>query len=197
MKTKTHLLLQANQARIDHQWLDAISYYNEILESHDNDIEVMWTLAVTYFVSSLEQSGTYESGQEALYWIDKAIEREPKRAEFYITRGEILQFALDAPDYEEAARSFRTALEIRPDAIYACLGLSNLVDVPENVVSLSEAVTFLERAAIVQPENSHVFLRLGTLYKKMGQSHKSQEFYRRALLCPKPLSRQIVLEIET
>lgn len=195
MRKKIKLLLEANQARLEDRWEDAVTHYLEFIDEYGEDVEAMWGLASSYFNLRFRQPAMVGLDQQALCWIDKAIEREPDRAEFYVTRGEINYIGLDAPDYARAETNFRAALELEPDLVSACFGISGLESVPGAAVTLSEAIVTMEHASAVEPENALVFLVLGTLYNEAGRIRESYQAYKRALVCPAPLSKQQVIEI--
>lgn len=194
MKDKINTLLQANQARNKQQYEEAIDYYMQYLRKYHNP-DVMHVLALIYFRLDIEQPGRSGRGQEAIEWIDKAIAQESTNAEFHATRGDIFNYGLDMPNYEEAAKNYRTALQLRPDLVNAHLGLASLEGVPDEVVSLPEAIVSVQKASQVQPENPNIFLRLGTLYFQAGKESEALEAYECALLKSQPISLQNAVEI--
>lgn len=194
MKDKINLLIQANQARVEYRYQDAIGYYVKYLDKYDN-ADVMHVLALVNFRLDIEQARRNDRGTKALEWINKAVEQEPSNAEFHVTRGDILTYGLDAPNYKDAATSYRAALQLKPDLARAHLGLSSLEGVPDQVVSLSEAIVSVEKASQIQSDNPDIFLRLGTLYFQAGQENQALEAYEYALLRPQPLPLQNTDEI--
>lgn len=194
MKDKINLLIQANQARVEYRYQDAIDYYVKYLDKYNN-ADVMHMLALVYFRLDIEQARRNDRGTKALEWINKAIGQEPSNAEFHVTRGDILNYGLDAPNYKDAAKSYKAALQLKPDLASAHLGLSSLEGVPDQVVSLSEAIVSVEKVSQIQPNNPDIFLRLGTLYFQASQENQALEAYEYALLRPQPLSLQNTDEI--
>jgi tetratricopeptide (TPR) repeat protein len=186
MKNKIEYLIHANQARVEKQYENAIRYYLNVLEG-ENDSDVMRSLAMTYFEQYLEQMETVVPGEQALYWINKAISLEPNRAEFYVTRGGFFAIGIDAPNYEQAAQDYRFALKLNPHLLDAYCGLAGLEGVPEGVVSLTEAISLSEFATTIQPNDPLIFIWLATRYQKAGREADSLNAFRRALLCLQPL----------
>ena len=74
-------------------------------------------------------------------------------------------------------------------------GLSSLESVPEGVVSLSEAIMYMEESSKIQREDPYIFLRLGTLYFQAERDNEAIDAYKNALLRTKPLSTQHSVEI--
>ncbi|MCA9324591.1 MAG: tetratricopeptide repeat protein [Ardenticatenales bacterium] len=195
MKDRIDLLIRANQARVECRYQDAIEYYDRYLDKYNNNADVMHVLALVHFQLDVEQPRRIGRSLKAIEWINKAIEQEPNKAEFYATRGDIYNYGLDAPNYEEAAKSYRVALQLKPDLVSAHLGLAGLEGVPEQLVSLSEAIISVEKASQTQQENPDIFLRLGTLYFQAGQQNQALVAYECALLRPRPLSLKNTDEI--
>ena len=194
MRDQIKLLIKANQSREEKQHLKAITYFTRFLDDY-NDADIMGILASTYFKLSAEQPGVGDFIQKAIQWSDKAIALEPNRAEFYVTRGDILSYGIDAPNYREALDSYRRALKLNPNLVEACIGLASLEGVPDKVISLSEAIAVMKHASEVRPENPYIHLRLGTLYKEAGHISEAQSAFKRALLCPESLSLRHVKTI--
>ncbi len=72
-------------------------------------------LAQTYFSLSLEKPEAHLA-EEAHKWINKAIQFSPNQEDFYVIRGNIMQFSLDTPDYILAEQSYRKALTLNPNS---------------------------------------------------------------------------------
>lgn len=194
IKNKLEILIRANQARFERQFRDAIKLYTEYLSEHDN-VDVMHVLAFTFLQLSIENPEIDIQEDNAIEWIDKAIVKAPQRADFYVTRGDIYSIGIDFPNYQEAAKSYRKALELNPNLADAYLGLASLEGVPDQVVSLSEAIRSVEKASQLQPRKPEVFLRLGSLYHQAGEERNAWIAYESALLKPQTLETQNVVEI--
>jgi tetratricopeptide (TPR) repeat protein len=189
------LLLEANRKRTEGKLLAAAEIYERFL-NQIADPAVMHILAITYFKLYLQQSHNATFGQKATYWINQAIALDPQQPQFYVTRGQIFGFGVvDAPDYKQAVQDYKMALRINPNLVVACMGLASLEGTPEEVVSLKEAIAVVEHASVIDPDNSLVWLRLGTLYYQNGQMKLSFIAYRRVLLCSKPVISQVQAEI--
>jgi tetratricopeptide (TPR) repeat protein len=186
MKNKIECLTHANQSRIEKNYEEAIQAYLSVLEV-ENDSDVMRALAITYFEQYLQRMATVGPGEQALYWINKAISLEPNRAEFYVTRAGFFSIGIDAPNYEQAAQDYHFALQLNPHLLDAYCGLAGLEGVPEGVITLSETISVTEFAVTIQPNDPQTLVWLARLYQKAGREADSLAVFQRALLCPKPL----------
>jgi len=95
-------------------------------------------------------------------------------------------------EVERAAEEYRTAINLNPHDIWDLLGAASLAGVPEEVVSLDEAITWCERAVQLEPDDPDYHLRLGDLYHQAGRVADAKRACLRALLCPRPLDPQFV-----
>ena len=68
------------------------------------------------------------------------------------------------PDYINATSAYRKSLEFAPNFYPALGALAMLYGVPENVISLSEAISFCEKALSINPSKS-LWLTLSRLYE--------------------------------
>jgi len=68
--------------------------------------------------------------------------------------------------------------------------------VPEQVVTLEEAINWLERAVQLEPDNPNYHARLGEFYREAGRPLDAMREWIRALLCPRPLDPGYVQMVE-
>jgi tetratricopeptide (TPR) repeat protein len=161
MKDQMKILMKANQARLDKRYEDAKRLFINYLNDYSDDADVMWMLSqVIYELAFRKTDHMVELLEDGVNWIEKAIELEPERAEFYVTLGKILTTGVEVPDYQQAAQYYRRALKLNSTLFDAGIGLTFLVHVPESTVSLTEAITVMEKILEVHPDNQHVFMSL-------------------------------------
>ena len=189
MKEKMKILTKANQARLNKQYENAKHLYINYLDNYNDDADVMWILAqVMYELAFRKTDQMIDLLEGATNWIKKAIDLNSDRAEFHVTLGKIFVTGVYVPEYEKATDCYRTALKLNPILFSAGSGLAFLVRVPEANVNASEVIAIMEKIAITQPDNQHIFMSLGYLYETAERFTEAQEMFKRAILCPEPLS---------
>lgn len=94
---------------------------------------------------------------------------------------------------KEAAGEFRAEVALYPEEFLAVynLGLACVVE-----RQYAEAVTFLEKAARLRPQNSDVFLFLGNAYHGLGQFDKAVEAFNRCLALNPDLDKTSIFAAE-
>lgn len=185
MNERLNTLLKLNRHRRESQHQAAIDICKDLLAKDEFDADVIAILATLYHqVAFVRTEAISELFERAIFWANKAIEITPYRADFYAIRGRIW---LDFPDYENAASDFRSALQIRPDLLSACFGLGFLARVPEEIVSIDEAINVIKSATETHIDNPLVFNELHGLLMIKGQMNEANQALSRALLCLDPL----------
>jgi tetratricopeptide (TPR) repeat protein len=84
-----------------------------------------------------------------------------------------------------------------PTDVTALTGAASLYGLPENVVSLQEAIGWLEYATQLEPDDPNYHFRLGQLCFEAGRAAKAKKEWLRALTCPKPISLSQARTIES
>lgn len=100
--------------------------------------------------------------------------------------------------YQDAATEYREALKYIPHDAWVLISAAALYGLPEAVVSLSEATTWLERAIIVEPNAPHILARLGEFYYQAGRIPEALCMWERAASCTLPLQEgyaQMITEL--
>jgi len=167
LQRKLRLLEQAEQAFRERRYADAIRLYEEGLRTFGDDPGLMWGLAQAEFTFSLWVPDPENiHGHRAIHWLKEAIRIAPERPEFYFNLGEMLEHV--TIDCEAAAQAYREALRLEPLYLPALDGLAMLYGVPEDVVSLEEAISCCEKAVRLFPTRSF-WGRLARLYRYAGR----------------------------
>jgi len=183
-KTLIRLLAKANQLRHQEDYQAAIAVYLEAVNRFGESAELLSTIANCYFALDL---GNPPGADEnlAVAWMEKAVALVPDSGPY---RANLAQFyALGVLDYETAAQQYRIAIELAPTLTMALAGAASLYGVPENVVSLEEAIGWLERVAQLDPSDPNCHFRLGQLYFEAGRLTEGKTEWLRALTCPQPI----------
>ncbi len=179
-----NLMIQANQHRQTREYHQALIIYQELTGELGETSELSQLLASCYF-----QIGLYDSNensfQEAVTWIVKAIELSPKNSQLYDLLGWF--HSLGTLDYEAAIQAFRIAIDLNPNNVHALVSGAGLHGVPEEVITLEEAIIWLERAVQVEADNPSYHFNLGKLHHEAGQLSKAKQEWIKALSCPRPL----------
>ncbi|MBA3469856.1 MAG: hypothetical protein H0T53_09455 [Herpetosiphonaceae bacterium] len=194
MRQEIDILLEANTARLEARYHDAFRLYLNLGQAIELDPDLMLVLAILLWQISSDDPDLIRH-QQALDWIDKAIQRAPHRVDFYLTRGDILLYGADAPQYAAAIQDYRRAITRDPTHAQAAMSCASLVGLPEPVITYPEAIAILEHAITIHQERGDLFRRLGTLYHGVGDRAAAQQAYRRALLCGTPLPLRDLSEI--
>jgi tetratricopeptide (TPR) repeat protein len=182
-----NLLIKANEARQIGEHRNALAIYYEIIENFGESAEIDQIIAHCYFQLGLyEDSKATANFESAVQWANKAINLAPRTSALHSDLGQFC--SIGTLDYEVAAQEYETALQLDPNNLRALTGGAALYGVPEKVVSMAQAISWLERAVKLAPEDAISHLNLGTLKLESGNSVEAQQQFIMALLCPKPLN---------
>lgn len=182
------LMLQANQFRQTGEYRKALTIYQELLRNYGETGDVDQLMAYCYF-----QLGLYERDEDnykdAIVWTEKAISFSPMKSQLYDFLGEI--HSIGTLNYGVAIKAYRTAIELNPYNAHALVGGAGLYGVPEEVLTLEEAIGWLEKAVQIEPDNGNNHFNLGVCYHEANQYSKAKQEWFRALSCPRPLDAAI------
>jgi tetratricopeptide (TPR) repeat protein len=194
-RTLASLLVRANELRRQKDYRAALALYLEALERFGENADLLAMIAGCHF--SLALHDPHETGQnyrESVAWMEKAIALAPNDARLHANLADYHQ--LGTLDYEQAAREYRRAMELNPSDVRAIIGTAALYGVPEEVVTLEEAISWLERATQLEPDKPDYRARLGQFYHEAGRVLDAEREWLKALLCPQPLDPGYVQMIE-
>jgi tetratricopeptide (TPR) repeat protein len=152
------LLIDANQLREKRDFREAIRIYDEILSRGGTSVEMMRISASCYF-----QKGMYEGDendfQKAISILREGLRLDPKNDLLHSDLGQI--YSLGILDYPMAAQEYREAIGLNSENINALLGGAALYGVPDDVVTIEEAIDWLTRAISLEPNDPNHRFRLG------------------------------------
>jgi tetratricopeptide (TPR) repeat protein len=177
----TGLLIQANELRRQRDYPAVLALYLGLLERFGENTNLLPNLLAMV-------AGCYYSldlYDEAIAWVEKAVALAPNDARWHADLAEY--HWLGTLDYEQAAREYRKAIELSPNHIRTLVNAAALHNVPEEVVTLDEAVNWLERAVQLEPDNPRYHARLGEFYHKAGRLEDAKRGWVMSLLCGPPL----------
>lgn len=189
-QTLLGLLIRANELRRQGDYSAALTLYLELLDRFRESPDLLPNLYA-------EIASCYDSltrFDEAVAWIEKAIALAPNDAYWHYNLAEY--HWLGTLDLEQAAREFRKAIELNPYDASVFVAAAALYEHPEEVVTLDEAIGWLERAVQLEPGNPWYHARLGEYYYKAGRGEDAKREWAISLLCGPPLEPGYVQMIE-
>ena len=189
------LLVRANKLKSEGDEQAALMLYFEALERFGESAELLAAIADCYFSLALgNPDETGENYERAISWMKRAIALAPNDPRLHAHLAQF--YELGTLEYEKAAEEYRKAIELNPNDVWTLFNAASLYGVPEEVVSLEEAINWLERAVQLEPDDPIYHARLGEFYYKAGRVSDAEREWRRALLCPRPLDIGYVRMIE-
>jgi len=181
-----HQLINANILRREGKYRKVIEHYKDALAGMKDNPFIRAMISICYLQIQSEDSNDPESIlTNAIKWITEAIELSPNDVYLRVTLADIYWHGFN--DYGGAANEYRKAIDIKPDYVQALSGASAIHELSEDVVTLDEAINWLESAVELAPHQPHLHFRLGNLYQKAGRDVDAKEAWIRSLLCWKPL----------
>jgi tetratricopeptide (TPR) repeat protein len=179
-------LLQVNELRLEKKFETVISLCEDLITVYRSNEYLSSIIAQCYFMlgstNSPESQNYY---QKAITWISKAIELSPENPSFHADLGEY--YWLGLLEYQKAAYEFKKALELNPQYVRALLGIAALYGPPESIVTLNEAIKYLQAAIKIEPDNPNYQGRLGQLYIEKGSSLDGEREWLKGLQSAKPI----------
>jgi len=109
--------------------------------------------------------------------MDRTPPEETSSAEEYFMAASILDDG-DPANYEEAARTYRHALEIDPYLVPALINLANIHYARDEII---EAQALYERAIALEPDVFEAHFNLGNINHDLGRYVEAQHCYHEAL----------------
>jgi tetratricopeptide (TPR) repeat protein len=182
------LMIQANYYRLTREYRKAQDIYQEIIKNHGETGEVDQLIAYCYYQLGLYGSDE-DSYKEAVTWIERAIVLSPMNSKLYDILGEL--HSIGTLDYEASIKAFRTAIDLNPYNVHALVSGAGLYGVPEEVITLEEAINWLEQAVQIEPDNPNYHFNLGVRYNEAGKFTKAKQEWIRAVSCPCPLEASL------
>lgn len=157
----------------------AARYIEKMIEN-DHSSELYTASARCYFLHAQGNSNG-EGFEDAVRILIRAIKDYPNDANIHAQLATYL--SLGTLDYVMAAEECRIALNLNPCNLSALLSGSYLYGVPDNVVSLDEAIQWTERILELNPiDTQALHVRLSYLYKESHQHEKASRERVKSLL---------------
>lgn len=186
------LMIQANQYRQTSEYRKALDIYKELIGKLGETSEVNQLVAYCYYHLGLYENDE-DNYKEAVIWIERAIAISPMNSQLFDILGEL--HSIGTLDYEASIKAYRSAINLNPNNVHALVSGAGLYGVPEEVITLEEAIDWLERAVQIEPDNANNHFNLGMRYNEASQFSKAKQEWIKALSCPHPLEAALSTSI--
>lgn len=188
------MLIQANALRYKNDYRGAVVLYGKTVEQYGEIAELCHMIAQCYLRLAESAQGSAHDGTDFIDWARKTIESMPNNPRPHVELGEY--YSLVKLDYVQAAQEYHTALKLDARDFKALIGIASLYGVPEDVVTLNEAIQFLERASQLEADDPNLHFRLGELYYEARRIADAQQAWHKSLLCSQALDTNTAHSIE-
>lgn len=185
-------LLKANLLRLQKEYKAALKLYISLAETCP--IPELYAVISSCYreIAAVEEAEHYY--QNVLDWLEKAIECNPENGLFYALKGEI--YSLELLDYQKAIEAYRIAIAKKPNDAWILSSAAGLYGVPDDVVTLDEAIEWMEACIVIAPSEGIYRARLGSLYKEAGHIQDMKIQLIAALLLPQPIAGTLLNQID-
>ena len=187
------LLLEINQFRHNGNFQKCIILCQRAIIEYGETLELIKLLAGSYHMLAL-QTNLDEYFENAVFWYKKAIRMEPDNSLLYSDLGEV--YSIGILDYKQANESYRMAMRLDQTNQKAFFGGASLYPNPDDLVSLAEAVRWVEHLTKINPDEPMYHLRLSNLYKLDGLVDDMRVEQIKALTCSAPLDEFLAKSIK-
>lgn len=168
----------------------ALEVYQKILKLTPDDVD-----AIAYIAMLYDNKGEPD---KAVEYYQKALEKRPEDTDLIFNLG---RYFYMKSQYDQAIEQFRKVIQLSPDDFDATVNVGNAFlsmgqnkykelkkyeddgkDIPAAGLSemkgfFKEAVTFLEKAVSLKPEDSNAWYNLGVAYINSGETEKGKEAF--------------------
>ncbi len=180
----TRLLVSAAKLRQHRDFAGSLQLYMKILEEFGPTPDLLALIAVCcHNLDLFNPSSTGENHVRAVEWLDRAIGMAPDEALLHELLATI--HWLGTMNYEQAAQEFRRAIQLAPRNTRILFGATFLHGTPEEVVTLDEAILWLEMAIAEDPAEPQLHISLARKYEEAGRVEDAKHEWSKALMCPK------------
>ena len=160
-------LERALELQTSGNYSDSEVILKRLLELDPSNSDSLHLLGLGYYAQN--------RNEEALQWLEKAIQARPDEARFLINAGVIL---LTLGQLDRATGMFREALNCDP---FNADAYNNLALVHQRQFMLTDARSFLEKAIALNPQSALYHSNLGNVLRGLGFVDEAIDTYREAL----------------
>jgi eukaryotic-like serine/threonine-protein kinase len=137
----------------------AIAAYEDAVKLDPTYAEAWGELGRAYALQLYIEGSGSDAGEKAFLAIEKALQLDPRRAETYVARGDLLWTRANGFQHREALRDYRRAIDLNP-GLGAAHG--SMARVLVHVGLMEESRREVVRALELEPDN--VILRIGAAW---------------------------------
>ncbi len=150
----------------------AYSIYDGLLIDHPDDPDLLRD----YGIAKYEE---YADLAEAARLFERALAADPRSVETLLWVADLYSLGYGR-GYQAAADTYRTAIQLEPEAADAHVGLGLLHRAPSRPVTLEEAIAAFREATRIDPQRADSHLDLGAALIEAGQHEPAAEELREA-----------------
>ncbi|MEM7538995.1 MAG: hypothetical protein AAF639_42955 [Chloroflexota bacterium] len=182
-------LNEANLLRLQKRFDEALTVYQDCIQKYGKNVEILAMIAFVKFCRAFEDPNeTGETYHIVIAELKDALALEPNNFKLHAYLAEV--YSLGTLNYELAAEEYRYAIELNPANAFILFGAASLYGLPDEVISLDEAIQWMEEAIMLSPDNPDYYVRLGYLYKDASRMTDAQQIWIQSLLCSTPLEAE-------
>lgn len=154
------------------KYKQALEKYTILIEEIEESPELANAIAHCYDEWASSDVKYWEKFNDAISWYKRAIALSPNDSSLYYNLGRI--FILETLDVEKGLEATLNAVSINPYYEDAWILLSTLEGLPEKLISLDDAISWLEKAISINPENYVALFNLALNLQKKGDIEKAK-----------------------
>jgi tetratricopeptide (TPR) repeat protein len=165
-------LQQAREAVRRRDFAAAYSLYDALLADHPEDPDLLRDYGSAMYAE-------YADLEQAARLFERALAANPRSLETLLWVADLYALGYGR-GYEAAAETYRTAIELQPDAADAHIGLGLLHRAPSRPVTLDEAIGAFRAATLIDPGRADAHLDLGAALIEAGERDRAAGELRQA-----------------
>jgi tetratricopeptide (TPR) repeat protein len=163
----------------------ALEIYKNILNENGEDTFILYAMSSCYARWAEVSPKDFIKWEDAIRTITKAIQKTPDNGFFHASLASYYHFG--TLEYEKAVIEYKKAIELNPSDLWSLNNLAGLYGVPENVITIQEAISLRARVVSLEPINPLHHALLADVYFKNHQYQEAQDEAIKSLLSPRPL----------
>jgi tetratricopeptide (TPR) repeat protein len=162
----THASLLATTGKVD----DGVKLIKSLLRNNKQDREVWLAVSQTYL-----RAKKYSEALDATKEAEKLSDSDDEKSYIYFQFGSIWE---RQKNFENAEREFRRSLSVNPDSAMTLNYLGYMF--ADQGIKLDEAISMIEKALEMEPENGAYLDSLGWAHYRKGNYAQAEQLLKRA-----------------
>ena len=182
-------LISANRLLQKKQFMEAISYYELVLNDADELLPFIYTSIATCYYRLHYETCENSYLNSALECAKKAIELDNENIDAHII---LLSIYMDELlDYTKATEEIRHCLKINPNNIAVLQMAVTIITYPEISISYQEGIEWYMRLISLRGKAADLY-NLGKLYHRIGDIENCKKTWERLLCSPQKIDEKII-----